>query len=160
MDCRCAGMDARFPPILWARPTWQLFTLAAKRREHRDSSTRSNSGQRLTNINVLQAPPKQLDRTWVSLELRKGTCAWPWAMELMTLLRFDRLLLMKSASLSCWPLDLLFLSRSLPARSIKFSIPERFSPLLLFSIAICIWKIEWLREEWMLHCVEPTVRAR
>jgi len=40
-------------------PISQAFTLAANRREQSDSGSEEGSGEMLTNINVLESPPRQ-----------------------------------------------------------------------------------------------------
>lgn len=51
--------DGRIVVCRRGTPISQAFTLAANRKEQSDSPTDAISGERFTNINVLESPPRQ-----------------------------------------------------------------------------------------------------
>jgi len=53
--------DSESRAFVWRRgtPISQAFTLAANRREQSDSGSEEESGEMLTNIKVLESPPRQ-----------------------------------------------------------------------------------------------------
>ena len=88
------------------------------------SSRLSPMGEMLTNMSVLALPPRESDISIVSLWLRYGMCPLLVARAEMTSPSAERDLLMDCASFSCSPADLLFFTRSEPARSTKESWRE------------------------------------
>ena len=56
--------------LFWAVPMLHWFTLTANLSELRVSPKHSSFGLILTNIRVLELPPRLFWRRWVSLELR------------------------------------------------------------------------------------------
>ena len=80
-----------------------------------------------------------LSPTWskyVSFELRKGTCLSLLPMATITSPNALRLLLMFCASFMAWPCAPLSLTRSLPARSIRFSTPLTCCPVEI--VCVCV----------------------
>mmetsp|Transcript_3843 Transcript_3843/g.11156 ORF Transcript_3843/g.11156 Transcript_3843/m.11156 type:complete len:296 (+) Transcript_3843:2102-2989(+) len=120
------------------------------------SAAFSAAGLAQTSNEVLQLPPMQPSRILVSLESRRGTCAFFAANALTTFPSESKLLLMFVASLNCCPSAPLFLTRSEPAKSTIQSLDLTHSIFCAPAVDAVtltarsrlvnrIWKTAWLR---------------
>mmetsp|Transcript_33681 Transcript_33681/g.82633 ORF Transcript_33681/g.82633 Transcript_33681/m.82633 type:complete len:224 (-) Transcript_33681:469-1140(-) len=124
-------------------------TRPAKRHVLTVSSTCESSGHTHAIITVLQLPPSASRSTPVSLLARNGTCA-SWRLSAFTVCsRKVRLLLMYVASFSACPVTAVFLVRSDPARSTRFSLltvvlsaPSPLARLSRYTV-----NTQWLRDD-------------
>ena len=123
----------------------QEFTLAAKRREQRDSLI--EIGFRFTIMRVLaDGLVSWVPSTKVSLESLKGTCCLFSFIAAITLAKALKLLLIAAVSFYLSPSVWVLSRRSEPARSIKLRVLE----------PSFIVKIEWLLDDLWLHMVSAT----
>ncbi len=127
-------------------PIVQVFTLAANLSEHKDSLI--EMGFKFTIIKVFEdGLPRQFCNMNVSFELRQGTCLLSLSAE-MTSANALKLLLIASVSFCLSPSTLVVLSRSEPAKSMRFNV----------LLSTFIQKIRWLLDERSLHIVSATTR--
>mmetsp|Transcript_12261 Transcript_12261/g.19456 ORF Transcript_12261/g.19456 Transcript_12261/m.19456 type:complete len:258 (+) Transcript_12261:448-1221(+) len=132
----------------WVRT---FFTEDAKRSVPSVSSVSERAGEMAATIRVLLLPLKASVSRYVSLLCLKGTCCnLPTASLQMTCPRTLNELLMFWPSRIRWPAAPLFFTRSLPARSIRFSVLDRILCLAFPSLmgnVILRMKSAWLRED-------------
>mmetsp|Transcript_21824 Transcript_21824/g.56817 ORF Transcript_21824/g.56817 Transcript_21824/m.56817 type:complete len:232 (+) Transcript_21824:165-860(+) len=122
------------------------------------SSMLLSVGDTLTNMSVLALPPRQSESSMVSLWLRYGMWVCSEASALMTSPSADSDLLMACASLSCSPVEPLFLMRSLPARSTKLSLPLVTACVCRLVPSITKLITRWLRLDSRFIAVPATWR--
>mmetsp|Transcript_56370 Transcript_56370/g.98995 ORF Transcript_56370/g.98995 Transcript_56370/m.98995 type:complete len:209 (+) Transcript_56370:2416-3042(+) len=145
--------------------TLMAFALLAYFKVDNVSSKLHAAGDRAANIAVILLPPNDSCSTRVNLLLRYGIKA-PLPLEastraLITLPSADKDLLILAPSLRTVPVAPVLLTRSLPARSTRFTLAKTF----LLSSSTSFWcrlmiKTLWEREESAFICVEATVRLR
>mmetsp|Transcript_32049 Transcript_32049/g.90147 ORF Transcript_32049/g.90147 Transcript_32049/m.90147 type:complete len:240 (-) Transcript_32049:696-1415(-) len=126
-----------------------FFTLSANRRVLRLSSASDCAGETLASMVVSEFPLRASMRMCVSFDCRNGTCTpfpAPAASLEMTCPRTERLLLMLEPSRIRWPTAPLFFTRSLPARSQRFTLEFRIFPLGKTCVTLSV-RTEWEREE-------------
>ena len=95
---------------------------------------------------VLLFPPREFCSRYVSFEFRYGTCESLLASAMITLPRLLKLLLMFLVSLNLSPWEPDWESRSEPAKSIRFKVPEDkkclwlqvYIPLYSISISVML----------------------
>ena len=101
----------------------QLYTFSANLKEHKLWLKSLSLGLTFTIISVLELPPKYSYKTLVNLLFLYGIWACFVARAVITSPRDVKLLFICKVSFNLSPSTLLWLKRSLPAKSIRFKVP-------------------------------------